>query len=125
MILAPLFVLVLMTFVLGSSSPCCAAGRCCTARSGPNRSRLREPNWPPRALQVGNSFQNQFELPVLFYVLTILALITKHADLLFVMMAWIFVLSGWPTPVSSHQQQSSRPRWRSSASARWCWRSCG
>ena len=30
---------------------------------------------------------------MLFYVLTILAIITKHADLLFVVMAWIFVLS--------------------------------
>ena len=31
--------------------------------------------------------------PVLFYVLTILAWITRHADYLFVVMAWIFVLS--------------------------------
>jgi hypothetical protein len=31
------------------------------------------------------------ELPVLFYVLTILAWITRHADLLFVVLAWIFV----------------------------------
>ena len=31
-------------------------------------------------------------MPVLFYVLTILALITRHADLLFVVMAWIFVV---------------------------------
>ncbi len=30
---------------------------------------------------------------MLFYVLTILALITKHADFLFVVMAWIFVLT--------------------------------
>jgi hypothetical protein len=30
-------------------------------------------------------------VPVLFYVLTILAWITRHADLLFVVMAWIFV----------------------------------
>ena len=30
---------------------------------------------------------------MLFYVLTILAIITRHADLLFVVMAWIFVLS--------------------------------
>ena len=42
-------------------------------------------------MAVGNAWLNQFEVPVLFYVLTILALITKQADLLFVMMAWIFV----------------------------------
>jgi hypothetical protein len=41
---------------------------------------------------VAYSFSNQFELPVLFYVLTILALVTKLADLIFVVLAWIFVL---------------------------------
>ena len=30
---------------------------------------------------------------MLFYVLTILAIISKHADFLFVVMAWIFVLT--------------------------------
>lgn len=48
---------------------------------------------PPRVQQLSNSLSNQFELPVLFYVLTILALMTRKADLLFVIMAWIFVLS--------------------------------
>ena len=38
------------------------------------------------------SFSNQFELPVLFYVLTILAYITHHAGLIFVILAWIFVI---------------------------------
>jgi hypothetical protein len=53
---------------------------------------LREPNWPPRILKAQYAFQNQLELPVLFYVLTILAWVTRFADLLFVLMAWLFVL---------------------------------
>ena len=53
---------------------------------------LREPNWPTRATQFAYAFSNQFELPVLFYVLTILAIITRHADLVFVVLAWIFVI---------------------------------
>jgi hypothetical protein len=53
---------------------------------------LREPNWPPHVLQVANAAHNQLEIPVLFYVLTILAIITHHADFLFVVLAWIFVL---------------------------------
>ncbi len=52
---------------------------------------LREPNWPPHVAQVSNAYQNQLELPVLFYVLTILAWITRQADLLFVLLAWVFV----------------------------------
>ncbi len=54
---------------------------------------LREPNWPARTQQVAFSFSNQFELPVLFYVLTILEIITRHADLIFLVLAWVFVLT--------------------------------
>jgi hypothetical protein len=59
----------------------------------PSKIALREPNWTTRTQQVGNCFANQFELPVLFYVLTILAIVTRHADFLFVVLAWVFVLS--------------------------------
>ncbi len=45
-----------------------------------------------RATQFAYAFSNQFELPVLFYVLTILSIITHHADLVFVVLAWIFVI---------------------------------
>jgi hypothetical protein len=91
MILAPLFVQVALTlglmFWMG-------AWRVAAVRRGEVRIgaiALREPNWPPRVLQVANAYHNQLELPVLFYVLTILAYITRHADLLFVLMAWVFV----------------------------------
>ena len=57
------------------------------------RITLREPNWPARTQQVAYSFSNQFELPVLFYVLTILEIITRHADFIFIVLAWIFVLT--------------------------------
>jgi hypothetical protein len=53
---------------------------------------LGEPNWPPRVTQVGNAYHNELELPLLFYVLTILSIITRHADLLFVLLAWVFVV---------------------------------
>ena len=53
---------------------------------------LREPKWPPKAMQVANCFSNQFEIPVLFYVVTILALMTRQADLLFVFLSWLFVI---------------------------------
>jgi hypothetical protein len=91
-VLLPLFVQVTLTFVLGFWM---AYLRTSAITRGEVRMRdiaLREPNWPPRATQVGNAFHNQLELPVLFYVLTILAWITRHADLIFVVMAWIFVV---------------------------------
>ena len=93
MILAPLFVLVIMTFVLGFFLAGLRMPALNRGEIRPDDVSLRQPNWPKPALQAGYAFQNQFELPLLFYVLTILALFTKHADLLFVVLAWVFVLS--------------------------------
>jgi hypothetical protein len=91
-ILLPLFVEVILTFAL-------------LIWLGPLRARdvnsggvrlqdiaLREPNWSKGTLQVAYAFSNQFELPVLFYVLTILAFVTHLAGVVFVVLAWIFVI---------------------------------
>jgi hypothetical protein len=43
-------------------------------------------------MQAANAYANQFELPVLFYVLTILEWVTRHAGYVFVILAWIFVI---------------------------------
>jgi hypothetical protein len=91
-ILLPLFVEVALTFGL---LLWLAELRRRDFKSGavnPSRIALREPNWPVRTQQVAYSFSNQFELPVLFYVLTILEIITRHADLIFVVLACVFVL---------------------------------
>jgi hypothetical protein len=63
-----------------------------TGVTRPEKIALREPNWSQRSLQVGYSYSNQFELPVLFYVLTILAYFTHRAGVVFVVLAWIFVV---------------------------------
>lgn len=56
-----------------------------------NEIALGQPGWPSRATQIGNAFHNQLQLPILFYVLVPLALLTKQADLLFVALSWLFV----------------------------------
>lgn len=92
-ILLPLFVQVVLTLALGFWL---GGQRTTAVRRGqikPQDIALGQPNWPRPVLQVGNCFRNQFELPVLFYVLTILAIITRQADLLFVLLSWVFVLS--------------------------------
>ena len=91
MILLPLFVEVILTFALLFWL---APLRARDFRSGLREEdiALRQPNWSKPALQVQYSFSNQFELPVLFYVLTILAYVTHHAGTLFVVLAWVFVI---------------------------------
>src|SRR5690606_14893762 len=87
----PLFVEVTLTFVLMAGM---MATRTRAFREGLDWRAIanREPNWPPRVMEFANSFSNQFQLPVLLYVLTILAWIVRQADLLFVVLAWVFVL---------------------------------
>ena len=90
-VLLPLFVQVALTFALHYWM---GFARVSSLRRGEVKTgdiALREPNWPARVTQIANAFHNQLELPVLFYVLVALALIARKADLLFVVMSWLFV----------------------------------
>jgi hypothetical protein len=90
-VLLPLFVQVILTFVLLVWMAYLRTGAITGGEVKPSDIALREPGWPAHATKVANAFHNQLELPLLFYLLTILAWITRHADYLFVVMAWIFV----------------------------------
>ena len=91
-VLFPLFVQVVLTLVLGFWLSALRVDAIRSGRVHPRDIALGEPNWPTRVLQVGNAYHNELELPLLFYVLTILSIITRHADLLFVLLAWVFVV---------------------------------
>jgi hypothetical protein len=91
-VLLPLFVEVILTFVLLFWLAPLRARDFSSGVTRPEDIALREPNWSKHSMQVAYSYSNQFELPVLFYVLTILAYFTRHAGILFVVMAWIFVI---------------------------------
>jgi len=53
---------------------------------------LERKAWPKREWQASNAFDNQFQLPVLFYVAAALALYFG-ATILEVVLAWFFVLT--------------------------------
>ena len=93
MVLLPVFVLVGLTFALLLWM---AGARRATLVSGETKIRdiaLGQQNWPQRATQIGNCYRNQFELPVLFYVLIALALPLRKADLVIVLLSWVFVVT--------------------------------
>ena len=91
-VLLPLFVEVILTFVLLSWMGALRGGDFRSGAVNPANVALREPGWPRRTLQAANAFSNQFEFPVLFYVLTVLEWVTRHAGYAFVVLAWIFVI---------------------------------
>jgi len=95
MVLLPVFVQVALTFALLIGM---VMARRKTLVAGETKIRdiaLGEPNWPKGATQIANCCRNQFELPVLFYVLIALALPLRRADLFIVLMSWVFVLAMW------------------------------
>jgi hypothetical protein len=49
-------------------------------------------SWPERPTQIAAAFHNQFQLPALFFVLVLIALVTTQADLVFVVLSWLFVI---------------------------------
>ncbi len=93
MVLLPVFVQVALTFGLLFWM---AYARTGSVRRGETKIRdiaLGQSAWPDRAQQISNCYDSQFQIPLLFYALVILAWITRQADLIFVVMAWIFVLA--------------------------------
>jgi hypothetical protein len=91
-VLLPLFAEVVLTFALMFWMVSLRQRDFRTGVATYDNIALREPNWSEGTLQVAYSYGNQFELPVLFYVLTILAYFTHHAGFLFVALAWVFVI---------------------------------
>jgi hypothetical protein len=92
-VLLPVFVQVGLTFALLLGM---AAHRTRALKGGDVKFRdiaLGQQNWPTGATQLANCFSNQFEVPVLFYVLIALALPLRHADLVIVLLSWVFVIT--------------------------------
>ena len=93
MVLLPVFVLVGLTFVL-LLWMATARTRALTGREVSLKDiALGQQNWPERTTQIGNCFSNQFELPVLFYILIALVLPLHKADLVIVLLSWVFVVT--------------------------------
>lgn len=89
MVLLPVFALVGLTFflLLGMATVRTRARK--AGEAGPNATA---PKWPARVAQISDCYANQFEIPVLFYILIALALPLRHADLFIVLMSWVFVV---------------------------------
>ncbi len=90
-VLLPLLVQVLLAFVMLGLT---GYARVSSVVRGETRAKdiaLGQPNWPEPITKLGNSYNNQFQLPVLFYVAVILAHVLRQADLAFVILSWLFV----------------------------------
>ena len=92
MVLLPVFVQVALAFGLLFWMASVRTGSIARGETKMRDIALGQPAWPDQPTKISNCFNSQFQIPLLFYVLVILAWITKQADLIFVVMAWIFVI---------------------------------
>jgi len=93
-ILYPVFVQVLLTFVVyGLLAVARSRAIAAMDRRGGAELALGRVVWPPDAEKRAANQRNQFELPVLFYAVVAFALITKGVDYLLLVLAWLFALS--------------------------------
>lgn len=79
LVLTPVFVLVALAFLLMLGANASAG-----SRAGSGTPAVVSPGGCAAALQ------EQYGLPMLFHVLTVLSLATRHADLIFVLLAFVF-----------------------------------
>ena len=89
--LAPLFVQVALTFALLFWTGIRRVNEVVSGTVHPRDVALRQPNWPIDLLQVSNAYQNQLELPILFYLVVILSLFTARTSATLLVLSWAFV----------------------------------
>jgi hypothetical protein len=91
--LLPVFLQVALIAYLGLRL---SSGRVGSARSGETRMKdvaLDNSRWPDRLRQIGNNFDNQFQLPTIWYAGIAFLLITGLADGVSIILSWLFMVS--------------------------------
>ena len=91
LLLLPLFLHVLLITVVGFST---VRARIRSVRGGETRLKdiaLDTGAWPDQVRQLGNNFDNQFDVPMLWYACCVLLLATGLADWASVILSWLFL----------------------------------
>lgn len=88
-VLAQIFLTLIMLIVLGArKSKAVKAGDV-----NRQQAALNNRVWPEDVVKVSNNIANQFETPVLFYVLCLVLYSIDVAGMIAIVLAWMFVLS--------------------------------
>jgi len=94
LILLPVFALIALTFGIGLWL---GKLRFVAIKQGDLNSRYYELNrggkMPDYLAKVSHNYDNLLALPILFYVLSILLLVTEQVEIAQIILAWIFVVS--------------------------------
>ena len=92
-VLGPLLAMALLTFVLMFGMVLTRTRAVKEKKTDPKDLLVRggKNPWPPQAAQFSDAYQNSLELPIVFYALSILTLMTGYANTTFIVLSWLFV----------------------------------
>ncbi len=93
LVFLPVIVQILLTIILLAYL---AFARARASKQGlvdEDRRSLHDDAWPDDVIQINNCVRNQFETPVLFYVLIVLLWLTEGVNALVHVFAWLYVIS--------------------------------
>ena len=88
-VLAQIFMTLMMFIMLGVRKSKAVE----TGEVNRKQAALNNREWPEQVVKVSNNIANQFELPVLFYVLCLVLYSIDTVDVTALVLAWLFVLS--------------------------------
>lgn len=92
-LLAPVFLHVLLVVYVGART---VTARIRSVTSGETRIKniaLEASGWPAQIRKLGNNFDNQFDMPMMWYALVGLVIATAKIDSVFVVLAWLFLIA--------------------------------
>ncbi len=92
-LLYPLFTLVLLTFSIGFLSFKTRVKAVKNKQISPSYFQHNRGKAPEQMLRYNDNYQNLFELPILFYVLIGLLLITQNSSIGLIIGSWLFVFT--------------------------------
>jgi hypothetical protein len=93
LIFLPVLMQVLLTLVLYMALQRVKTRAARAGEVDESRRGLHDDAWPDYVQQVNNNIRNQFEVPVLFYVLCLMLWALQTTGVAVQVLAWIFVLS--------------------------------
>jgi hypothetical protein len=90
-LLLPAFIHVAWVMALGFRMGRARTGAIRAGRARMEEIALDNTRWPDDVRKFANNFDNQFQVPMLFYAVLPLLILTQLADIVAVVLAWAFV----------------------------------
>jgi hypothetical protein len=104
--LYPMFAMVILTVIVAFRMLVLRVKAVKSGQVKASQFRLNTGDVPSQLAQIANNYSNLFEMPVLFYAASILAIVMNHQTIVMISIAWLFVLSrvihSWIHITSNH-----------------------